>query len=270
MNTNLGSPRLRIVLWIHSVKAKIHDIVLAMLPEEFNCYITNLDGIIDELVKNAIKANHKHIIIRERIYSFLKKENTETEAKQKTIEICKDMEKYNNFLSEKQDLLLNITDDLSNILRQESHWIDYKNKKNKSGTITEKDRVSLFGTDNFKKIFRNSLGNKIFVEFRAAKIHQLLFIEVINTAPILDHDLERITQKRLEFKKHQDAGTEYEFFIHSMDNSDGGSGLGYATIDSHLSAMDLEPLDSLKVITLHNTTIMVIIDLNKLKNQETT
>jgi len=268
MHSSPPSPRIRIVLWTHSLKAKINESISAMLPDEFSHYMSNLEGIMDELAKNAIKANHKHVIIRERIFNLLKNDMVENEARQKTIEICSDMEKYNNFLSLNQNLIKNLTGELSNILRQESLWIDYKNKRDESSKITEKDRDRLHRTDNFKKVFRNSLGNKIFVEIRVTRIHHLFCVEVINTAPILERDLYRIKEKREEFKKHRDAGTEYEFFIHSMDNSDGGSGLGYATIDSHIHTMGLEPLDALQVITMHNTTIMLNIDLNKITNRE--
>jgi len=253
------------MLWTRRSRAAVKDRVAALLPGEYSHHMKSLESIIDELSKNAIKANHKHLIIRQRILEHLKRDQqTQEDAESALNEICMNMTRYNEFLNKHPEILGNITEKLAKILRQESLWIDYKNNRAAERAPTEEEKKRLDGTLEFKAIYSKVKGRKVYVEIRASRSDQLLWLEVINAAPILESDLKRISEKRNAFKKHRDAGTEYEFFLNAMDNSDCGSGLGYATIDTHLSDMGLEPLEALTVLSMHNTTVMLNIDLRKL------
>lgn len=52
-----------------------------------------------------------------------------------------------------------------------------------------------------------------------------------------------------------------------MDTSEGGSGLGYATIDTHLVNMGLDPDTALYILSMHNTNIVLNLDLNRMRER---
>lgn len=245
------------------MREKVEELCDDVDPEA----VKNLIVVLDELAKNAIKANHKHLLLRQKMLETLRREAGlgEEEALLRVSEICEDTENYNNYLDNHPELSKGLSEALAAILRQESIWIDLRNKKHSGEQLTEKDHERLNGTDDFRKIYREVQGRRVYVEFRASRNGDNLWIEIINAAPIIRRDLERIEDKRLQFKKHRDQGTEYEFFLTAMDNSEGGSGFGYATIDTHLSSLGIEPLSALRIISVHSTNVMLNVDLAGLK-----
>jgi len=92
-----------------------------------------------------------------------------------------------------------------------------------------------------------------------------IYIEITNTAPILSHDLQRIYDKREEYRKYKNENRENEFFINNIDTSDSGFGLGYAKIDSYLYNLGIEPDKAVTVISINNTTAMLSIPVEALK-----
>ncbi len=266
MTATLRSPRIRILLWTRRSKTTVLEKLEPLLPEGYKDHIKGIESILDELSKNAIKANHKHLIIRKRIAAFMEKNPGAVEHE--LDDICMDMSLYNDFVREHPDVLDGITEELSALLRQESVWIDFKNKNKPREEMTEKEKELLDSTRDFKSIYSEVKGRRVYVEIRASRSGNSVWIEIINTAPILKRDLDRILEKRDAFRAHREAGTEYEFFLNAMDHSDGGSGLGYATIDTHLSDMGLEPMTALTVLSLHNTTVMLNFDLSKMKKTD--
>ena len=263
------TPRIRILLWTRRSREILRDKLAELLADLPAGLLETLGVVLDELAKNAIKANHKHLLIRHRIVEGLRRDaglNLE-EAQLRAAEICEDTVNYNEFLDEHPAISAGLTGELAGILRQESAWIDLRNKKHGGQAVTEGDNERLSGTGEFRAIYREAQGRRVYVEFRASRTNDQLWIEIVNAAPIVRRDLERIEEKRQAFKVHRDAGTEYEFFMNSMDNSDGGSGFGYATIDSHLANLGVEPLDALRIISLHSTNVMLHLNLSDLPKE---
>ena len=270
MTSTYRSPRIRILLWTLRSKSTVMEKVGALLPEEYRKYQKSMESILDELSKNAIKANHKHLLIKKRITGFLTEEGLTpvAEIPARLDQICSDTRQYNEFVSEHPHVLEGLSEELSRILRQEAVWIDLRNNRKSEEDLTPEEEAKLKETNDFREIYREVKGKRVYVEIRGSRTDKNLWVEIINTAPILERDLGRIQDKRNEFRKHREAGTEYEFFLNAMDTSDGGSGLGYATIDTHLSDMGLEPLDALTILSLHSTNIMLNIDLTKMNLDE--
>ena len=263
------TPRIRILLWTRRSREVLREKLgelLTDVPEEL---VQVLSVVVDELAKNAIKANHKHLLIRRRIVDALRASAglRQEEALLRATEICGDTASYNEFLDEHPEVAEGLTTELGQILRQESIWIDLRNKKHSGQAQSDEDTRKLAGTVDFRTIYREVQGKRVYVEFRASRTDDQLWMEIVNAAPIIRHDLERIEEKRQLFKTHREAGTEYEFFMTAMDNSDGGSGFGYATIDTHLASLGLEPLDALRIISLHSTNAMLHLNLAQLPKE---
>ncbi len=262
------SPRIRILLWTRRSREALRERLAELAPEAPADRIDHLLVVLDELAKNAIKANHKHLLIRKRVVEHLRQNAglPPDEARLRAADICEDTSTFNEFLDEHPEVTEGITAELANILRQESIWIDVRNKKHSGQALSPEDQAKLRTTGEFRQMYRDADGNRTYVEFRASRSGSDLWIEIINAAPIMRRDLERIEEKRRRFKVHRDAGTEYEFFLTSMDNSDGGSGLGYATIDTHLAGLGVEPLEALRIISLHSTNAMLNLSVGRLAN----
>ncbi len=260
-------PRIRVLMWTKQARTSILDEVTSLLPVELQVYQESLESIIDELSKNAIKANHKYLMIRSRIRDFLRDPNRSPRIiNEMTNSICTDAVQYNEFLEKHPKILEGLSAPLRRILDQEALWINLKMKyRTEKKEISEKEKTLLRNTYEFKKNYRELKDKRIYVEIRASCNDQMLWVEIINAAPILSSDLDRIYSKRDEFRKHREAGTELEFFMNNMDHSEGGSGLGYATIDTHLASLGLEPMEALYILSLHNTNIVLNLDLNKMK-----
>ena len=82
-------------------------------------------------------------------------------------------------------------------------------------------------------------------------------MEVTNSSPILESDLRRIYEKRDEFRKCREEDRQQEFFLNNLDTSESGFGLGYATIDSYLTDLGLEPYSTIQIIAAADTTVIL-------------
>src|SRR5688572_11702395 len=98
-------PRIRVLMWTRQARNVILNQVHDLLPADLRIYRENLESILDELAKNAIKANHKYLMIRERIRDFLAKPGMpSTLLDEMTEAICDDALKFNEFIGEHKDL----------------------------------------------------------------------------------------------------------------------------------------------------------------------
>ncbi|MCE9597108.1 MAG: hypothetical protein K8S54_03995 [Spirochaetia bacterium] len=262
------SPRIRILLWTRKARQIISDRLTPLLPVENQKHAPLIVSVLDELSKNAIKANHKFLLIRRKMVEYFRKQGLDdVKSRQKAEELCTDAASYNEFLDAHPELLEGISPSLREILNQEAMWINLRNQERGEDTAA-KEREAMRKTKDYRNLFRDVRGRRVYVEFRASVKPPHLWIELINTAPILNRDLSRIREKREEFKKHREAGTEFEFFMNHMDTSDGGSGLGYATIDTNLASMGQDPMDALYIVSLHSTNVMMNLDLEKMAAAE--
>jgi hypothetical protein len=107
---------------------------------------------------------------------------------------------------------------------------------------------------------------KIIIQVQAD--NNYLYFEVTNTAPILTKDLNRIYTIRDTFNTYRDEGREQEFFINNLDTSEGGFGLGYATIDCILNDWELDPFRALSIISSINTTVLLSLPILVFQNHQ--
>lgn len=258
------APRLRILLWTKKARQIVGERLAALLPDDHRAQVPQIISVLDELTKNAIKANHKYLLVRRRMRELFNSQGLDAaQADRKVEEVCDDAAGYNEFLDQHPDLAEGVGKNLREILNQEAMWINLRNNA-VAPDFKAKEKEAMGKTRDYRMLFRDVREKKVYVELRASSKFPHVWIELINTAPIMNRDLDRIREKRLEFKKHRDAGTEHEFFMNSMDTSDGGSGLGYATIDMTLSSMGLEPLEALYILSLHSTNVMMNLDLSRM------
>ena len=257
--------RVRVLLWTRKARNTILSKLEEMSPS-IPAFRRALESILDELAKNALKANYKFILIRNRIMARVEQEGISgRQLRDRVEEICNDIARYNEFIQEHPDILENITEPLRAIIDEEAKWVKIVNeRKEKREKITDEDKKFVRAPSPYAEIYDAVRERRVYLEIRATYRAPFFWLEVINKAPILSRDLDRIYAKRNEFKSHRDAGTEYEFFLNNMDTSDGGSGFGYATIDSQLAEMGLEPLEHLVILPLHNTNIVTTLNIEEI------
>lgn len=223
---------------------------------------------VDELIKNAVKANYKFLLVVDKISSNLKdkyRDISPQETQKQIFEILKNKQAYDKMASEiiSQEY---ISDKVREILNQEGRYLNIRNKvyaEKRDYTIEEKRKIATL-TD-FLNIRRQLKERDIKILLKIEGNEDFVYIEVTNTAPIMTHDLNRIYDKRDEYKNYRLQGREHEFFINNIDTTDSGFGLGYATIDSFLANMGLDPDSSITIISANNTTAMLSIPLAALR-----
>ena len=226
-------------------------------------FTDNILTCVDELVKNGLKANYKYALIREKLESVVVdpsyKEGLSVE------EILKNRDTFSEITTKYIDLK-EIAGKVRTALTQEAKVISMKMKAVKEErpyTAEEKDKSLSF--QELLSIHQKSRKYGTRVQLRVNEFWNALNIEIMNNAPILNQDLERIHKKRNEFKEYAERGEEMMFFINNMDDADGGAGLGYATIDSGLKEMGLDPFQTINIISVSNTTILIYFKLDQLK-----
>jgi hypothetical protein len=109
---------------------------------------------------------------------------------------------------------------------------------------------------------RRVMGVRVIIEVDDSYV----YIEVTNNAPMMEKDLSRIYDKRDEYKVYRDEGREHEFYLNNLDTSDSGFGLGYATIDSFIGGMGLDPFKTIQIIAASNTTVILSLPIEVLKS----
>lgn len=233
-------------------------------------YTDDLFSCVDELVKNAVKANYKYILIVSRLRQHLEAQNpgiSTEELNAKVNELLKDRQSYDQFATDllsKEDL----SEIVRKILNEESSYINLKNKAyRESRNLSEEEKKKMDLLINLQTIREEMLKENIRVILKVEADESYLYIEVTNTAPILSKDLKRIYDKRDEYRRFRDEGREYEFFLNYIDTSDSGFGLGYATIDSFLCNMGLDPDKTLRIIAASDTTVLLNIPLDPVRER---
>jgi len=230
--------------------------------------VEDIFACVDELIKNAVKANYKFLLVVEKISENLKKQYRDMspqEVQKHIFEILKDKQTYDRMASEiiSQDY---ISEKVREILNQEGRYLNIRNKVYaEKRDYTEEEKKKITTLTDFLHIRRQLKEKDIKILLKMEGNEDFVYIEVTNTAPIMTHDLNRIYEKRDEYKICRNEGREQDFFINNIDTTDSGFGLGYATIDSFLSNMGLDPDSSITIISANNTTAMVSIPLAALR-----
>lgn len=231
-------------------------------------YASDVLACMDELIKNAIKANYKFVLILEGIGERLLTEKpgmSTDEIQQRITEILKEKQYY-DALAEELIADEEISHMVREILNEESNLLRIKNKAymdKREVTSDENSKIDLL--TNLIRVRRELDGRNIKVIINIERDGDFVFMEVTNNAPIMERDLNRIFDKRDEFRACKEGGREHEFFMNNLDTSDSGFGLGYATIDSFLYNMQLDPYQTIQIIAASNTTVMLSFQISALK-----
>ncbi len=223
---------------------------------------------VDELIKNSVKANYKFILIREYIMSKIIEDFPKL-----TLEEYEEIFNEMTFTRISFDTLaveFMQNQDISALVRQalteEGKFLRILNTAFKEKReLTGEEQEIIKGLGHLNKIREKLNENNINIYYKVHALEGHVYLEITNTAPILTRDLKRIHEKRDEFRRCRNEGREHEFFINNIDTSESGFGLGYAKIDSILYYLGLEPEESSAIISAGDTTVMLILPLNRLK-----
>jgi hypothetical protein len=231
-------------------------------PELFAC--------VDELIKNAVKANYKFLLLREQIagtFRTLWPDKSHADIDEDIRDVIKAPESFNRIAGEilmKHDISTTVRE----ILNQESKLLGIKNRAYAESRAYTDDELSVIrGLDKINDIRKKLKEHDIRILLRIQADEDFLYIEITNTAPILSKDLVRIHEKRDEHRRYKDEGREHEFFIDNIDTSESGFGLGYAKIDAILADWGLADERAITIISAINTTVMLTLPVDHLKQR---
>ncbi|HNW30337.1 MAG TPA: hypothetical protein PKN50_17810 [Spirochaetota bacterium] len=229
---------------------------------------SDLFACVDELIKNAVKADYKYVLLRDRILKKLQQlrpDKSPDEINQNIDTLMKHADNFNRMAEEilkKEDLSAIVRE----ILNEESRLLTIKNRaylENRS--YTEEEKKEIMGLTMIRDIQRQIKEQNIKIILRIQADDDFMYIEVTNTAPILTRDINRIHDKRDEHRRYRDEGREHEFFVDNIDTSESGFGFGYAKIDVILYNMGITSERAITIISSINTTVMLTLPMDQLK-----
>ncbi len=225
---------------------------------------------VDELIKNAVKANYKFLLILDKITEKLKAKHPEigeNDIRKEVLDLIKDRQAYDALAAE---IIAreNISDTVRTVLNEEGKYLSIKNRVyDEEREYTEAEKKTISSLKNFIKMRKELRDRNIKILLKIEMGEDFIYLEITNTAPILTQDLNRIYEKRDEYREYRLEGREYEFFINNIDTSDSGFGLGYAKIDSYLANLGLVPENSITIISANNTTALLVLPLAALRKK---
>jgi ribosome-associated translation inhibitor RaiA len=231
---------------------------------------SELFACVDELIKNAVKANYKFLLLRERIIEKFRQlwpDKTDREIEEDISDLIKMPGGFNR-LAEEVLKTEDISGTVREILNEESVMISIKNKAYKEKRdLTPEERKTIQDLPHFNNIREKieETGAKIIL--RVQGDNDFIYIEVTNTAPILEKDLNRIHEKRERHRRYKNEGREQQYFADSIDTSESGFGLGYAKIDAILNDWGIGGERAITIISAINTTVMLTLPIDMLKEQ---
>jgi len=233
-------------------------------------YIDDVFSCVDELIKNAVKANYKFALILEKMAEKIRTENpsfSDVEVRHQINQIVKDKAMYDR-VAEELTANEEISRSVRQILNEESALIRIKNKVfAEKREYTDEEKTKIEGLSNLQRIREELERRNIRVRITVEMDDSFIYVEITNNAPIMEKDLSRIYAKREEFKICRDEQREQEFFLNNLDTSESGFGLGYATIDSFLANMGLDPFRSIQLIAASNTTVILSLPIETLQKK---
>ncbi len=228
----------------------------------------DLFACVDELIKNAVKANYKYILLRDRILKKLQQlrpDKDSGEINQNIDTLMKHPENFNRMAEEilkKEDL----SGIVREILNEESKLLTIKNKAYlENRPYTAEEQKVLMNLTMVRDIQKQIKEQDIKIILRIQSDDDFMYIEVTNTAPILTRDINRIHEKRDEHRRYRDEDREHEFFVDNIDTSESGFGLGYAKIDVILYNLGITSERAITIISSINTTVMLTLPMDQLK-----
>lgn len=251
-------------------KSQIKEILKSFFPRsEFadNFKIEeNIFICVDELIKNAIKANYKFILIVDKLYEEERDSHPELDEKEIWQNIWSILRNRDAFdcAAEKIVEQYGLIDTVRQVLREESQLLRIKDRISLSEReFTAEEQSVMHSLTLLGEVKEKLRKNDVKVLLKIEDDDEYIFIEITNNAPILDEDLQRIYEKRDEFKPYRTSGREHEFFINNLDTSGGGFGLGYAVVDASIQAANYDPEHVVRILAASDTTVLVAIPLKE-------
>lgn len=233
-------------------------------------HMDDVFSIVDELIKNAVKANYKFVLIIEKLSEQIKAENpsfSDSDVRNRINQILKDKPLYDN-AADSVTANDEVQRTVRSILNQESQLIRIKNKVfAEKRDYTDEEKAKIEGLNDLQHVREELEKRNIRVRISVEMDDAFIYVEITNNAPIMEKDLSRIYAKRDEFRVYREEKREHEFFLNNLDTSDSGFGLGYATIDSFLGNMGLDPYRSIQIIAASNTTVILSLPIEQLAAQ---
>lgn len=223
-------------------------------------YTEPLCTCVDELIKNAVKANYKYVLVKNKLSSVIGRD----ENGNNTLDSI-DAERYRASAGE---MLQGgeISARVRQILDEESIYISLSNKMHdERRAYREDEKRMITSLQRFMAVKREIQEGGITTVIKIERIPGELVLTVNNTAPLLDGDLERIQRKRCEHLECLKEGREHDFFINNIDTSDSGFGLGYAVINSCLYGMGLDPGRCLSINPNPDTTVCMRLPIKEMQ-----
>jgi galactitol-specific phosphotransferase system IIB component len=204
---------------------------------------------VSELVFNAIKANYKHILIREELESYLKNDNAPHSLKQ----LLNNKTLYNAYL--KKIDLPSVSKKVKDIFRREEEATKILNKAEKEERELNPDEKNtvIVNMQMMQKAKELNVGTFLNFNFE----EQNVIIDIVNDSPISDEDLERIEKKRLSFAKYLREGREQDFYIENLDTME-SAGFGFAMIDARLYRQGIDPMRYLNIFGIGKKTCLTL------------
>jgi hypothetical protein len=209
-------------------------------------YADDLSASVLELAFNALKANYAHAIVLD----FMKPlfdDRSEKFLDQNAFFSDRVLQRtYMGLVNSR-----NVNDKVREVLRLEKKVFDIHEKAAKQAReINEGEKSAIEG---HLAAFAQIIRVKVKSTLRFVKTPTKVVIDVINDAPISDHGMERIRQKRLNFRKYHEENRVEQFYVDNLDESE-SAGFGSAMIDSRLLQWGYPPDQHFKVLSLNNKT----------------
>jgi hypothetical protein len=259
----------KIQVYSRQARDQIIDIGRRFFEEAgLDASVDDVFACVDELIKNAIKANYKFLLIMDRILRDVISDNRGKnieEIKKTAYDIIKDKNMYDRITTRiigTEDISQTVRD----ILNEESRYLSIKNRLyDEKREYTDEERENIAKLQKLTRMRSMMKERDIKILIKVESDGDFIYIEVTNTAPIMTQDMNRIHEKRDEYRQFRLEGREYEFFINNIDTSDSGFGLGYAKIDSYLANMGLDPERSITIVSSNNTTVLLTMPIEQLR-----
>lgn len=235
----------------HRSKHRINCVVKKFLSDtSLNGHCDLIITCIDELIKNAVKANYKYMVMLERP-TTLRANRPQGIDGQKSIHP-----------SHTEDPV--ISRKVREILNEQARFNDIMDRAyNEGRPLTDVERLALLEFTVYNAVSAQMRRNNITAAMTLVIDEDTLHIHISNTAPIIESDLARIHEKLRCIRKLRSEGREHEFFTHNLDTSQAGFGLGYALIDSCCHQMDVDTEDALAIRAGTETAIEIDIPLKR-------
>jgi hypothetical protein len=223
-------------------------------------YTDALLACVDELIKNAVKANYKFVLVRDEITA-----RTGSAGREGATGTALDREHYRVSASE----VLSggeISARVRQILDEESIFISISNRvRDEKRSCHEDEKKVITSLERLTAVKKEIQDGRISTVLKIERTAGELVLTVNNTAPILPGDLQRIEQKRCEHLTCLREGREHEFYINNIDTSDSGFGFGYAVINSCLYSMGLDPDRCLSINPYPDTTVSMKLPIKEMQ-----